>query len=101
MARETVRYISLDFYRRMFDQSGFAEETEAVMKALPQGVEAAAERISERMLEAVALFGSPDKCRQRLAAYRALGVTHPVIAPVATGANVYDSWAAVIQTFAG
>jgi hypothetical protein len=53
------------------------------------------------MLEAVALFGNPEKCRQCLAAYRTLGVTHPVIAPVATGANVYDSWATVIQTFAG
>jgi probable F420-dependent oxidoreductase len=101
IARETVRYISLDFYRQMFNQSGFAQETAAVMKALPHGVDAAAEQISDRMLEAVAIFGNRESCRQRLEAYRALGVTHPVVAPVAIGSDVYDSWATVIQTFAG
>jgi probable F420-dependent oxidoreductase len=101
LARETVRYISLDFYRQMFNQSGFTAETEAVMKALPSGIDAAAERVSNRMLEAVAIFGSPETCRQRIEAYRGLGVAHPVVAPVAVGANVYDSWAAVIQTFGG
>jgi probable F420-dependent oxidoreductase len=101
LARETVRYISLNFYRQMFDQSGFAEETEAVMKALPQGADAAAERISDRMLASVAIWGSPEHCRRRLEEYRSLGVAHPVVAPVAVGTNVYDSWAEVIQTFAG
>jgi alkanesulfonate monooxygenase SsuD/methylene tetrahydromethanopterin reductase-like flavin-dependent oxidoreductase (luciferase family) len=101
LARETVRYIALDFYRQMFNQSGFATDTEAVMKALPQGVEAAAAQISARMLEAVAIVGSLETCRQRLEAYRALGVAHPVVAPVPVGPDVYDSWAAAIQTFAG
>jgi probable F420-dependent oxidoreductase len=101
LARETVRYISLNFYRQMFDQSGFGEDTEAVMKALPQGVEAAAERISDRMLASMAIWGGPEGCRRRLDEYRSLGVVHPVVAPVAVGANVYDSWAEVIRTFAG
>jgi probable F420-dependent oxidoreductase len=101
LARETVHYVALDFYRRMFEQSGFAEDTAAVMKALPQGVEAAAERISERMLASVAIFGSPEQCRRRLEEYRALGVTHPVVAPVAVGADVYASWSDIIQTFVG
>lgn len=69
------------------------------MKALPNGVEAAAERISNRMLDEVAVFGSSETCQRRIEAYRALGVTHPIVAPVVVGANVYDSWAAVIQTF--
>jgi probable F420-dependent oxidoreductase len=101
LARETVHYIALDFYRQMFNRSGFEEDTEAVMKALPSGIEAAAELISDHMLEAVAIFGSPEACRRRLEAYRALGVAHPIVAPVALGANVYDSWATVIQSFAG
>ena len=71
----------LNFYRQMFDQSGFAEETEAVMKALPQGADAAAERISDRMLASVAIWGSPEHCRRRLEEYRSLGVAHPVVAP--------------------
>ena len=101
LARETVRYISLDFYRQMFNQSGFTEETEAVMKALPSGIDAAAERISDRMLAEVAIFGSPETCRRRIEAYRALGVAQPIVAPVTVGDNVYDSWATVIQSFGG
>jgi probable F420-dependent oxidoreductase len=101
LARETVHYVALDFYRQMFDQSGFAGETEAVMKALPQGIEAAAEHISERMMQSVAIFGRQEQCRQRLEEYRALGVSHPVVAPVAVGANVYESWSGVIETFVG
>lgn len=101
LARETVRYISMDFYRQMFDHSGFTQDTAAVMKALPQGVEAAAEQIPDRLLASVAVFGSPEACRGRIEEYRVLGVALPVVAPVAAGADVYESWAAAIHTFAG
>jgi alkanesulfonate monooxygenase SsuD/methylene tetrahydromethanopterin reductase-like flavin-dependent oxidoreductase (luciferase family) len=84
----------------MFDQSGFAAETAAVMRAWPRGIEAAAAEVPDRMLEAVAAFGSPEACRRRLDAYRALGVTLPVIAPVPVGADVVGSWAAAIRAFA-
>jgi probable F420-dependent oxidoreductase len=101
LARETVRYIALDFYRRLFERSGFAAETEAVMKALPQGVEAAAEQLSERMVAAVAITGPPEVCRGRIEGYRQLGVTHPVVAPVPVGPNPYEAWTATIQACAG
>ncbi|MGH7267197.1 MAG: LLM class flavin-dependent oxidoreductase [Candidatus Rokuibacteriota bacterium] len=100
LALETARYISLDFYRRMFDRSGFAEDTAAVMRAWPRGVDAAAAEVSDRMLEAVTVFGAPEACRARLDGYRALGVNLPVIAPVPAGADAFESWAAAIQAFA-
>ncbi len=99
LARETVRYVSLDFYRQMFDRSGFATETAAVMAALPRGVEAAAASVSDRMLEAVAAFGSPEARRRRIEEYRALGVTLPIIAPVAVPPDLHASWAATIRGF--
>ncbi len=100
LAVETTRYISLDFYRQMFETSGFGPETAAVMAALPRGLEAAAAGVSDRMLEAIALFGSEDAWRKRLDQYRALGVTLPVIAPVPVGADAFQAWAAAIRTFA-
>jgi 5,10-methylenetetrahydromethanopterin reductase len=100
VALETMRYVALDFYRRMFDRSGFGRETAAVMTALPDGIEAAAARVSDRMLEAVALSGEPDSWRRRLAAYRALGVALPVIAPVPVGLDACHAWTSAIRTFA-
>jgi 5,10-methylenetetrahydromethanopterin reductase len=100
LAAETARYIGLDFYRRMFDRSGFAAETAAVMRAARHGTDAAAAEVSDRMLEAVAVFGSPAACRERLERYRALGVTLPVVAPVPVGPDVFDSWATAVRTFA-
>ncbi|MBI4010969.1 MAG: LLM class flavin-dependent oxidoreductase [Candidatus Rokubacteria bacterium] len=101
LALETARYVALDFYRRMFDRSGFARETAAVVAALPQGIEAAAARVSDRMLEAVALFGDDAAWRKRLGEYRALGVALPVIAPVPVGPDAFRSWSEAIRTFAG
>ncbi len=100
LALETARYVALDFYRRMFDRSGFARETAAVVAALPKGIGAAAAQVSDRMLEAIALFGDGEAWRKRLEQYRALGVGLPVIAPVPVGADAFHSWAATIRTFA-
>jgi len=100
VALETARYVTLDFYRQMFDRSGFGRETAAVMAALPKGIEAAAAQVSDRMLEAVALSGEPAGWRGRLTEYRALGVALPVIAPVPVGLDAYHAWAAAIRTFA-
>src|SRR5262245_31940185 len=37
VGEETARYVALDFYRQMLDESGFARETAAIMAALPRG----------------------------------------------------------------
>lgn len=100
LALETTRYIALDFYRQMFEASGFGRETAAVMAALPGGLEAAAAGVSDRMLEAIALLGNDGAWRKRLEQYRALGVTLPVIAPVPVGADAFHAWTAAIRTFA-
>jgi 5,10-methylenetetrahydromethanopterin reductase len=100
LAVEVARYVTLDFYRRLFEASGFARETAAVMAALPGGLDAAAAGVSDAMLEAIALFGSAGGWRERLDRYRALGVTLPVIAPVPVGADTFEAWAAAIRAFA-
>jgi 5,10-methylenetetrahydromethanopterin reductase len=100
LAQETARYVALDFYRQMLDQSGLARETAAIMAALPRGWDAAAAAVPDRLLEAVALLGAGDGWRARLAEYRAAGVTAPVIAPVPVGADAYRAWADAIRTFA-
>jgi alkanesulfonate monooxygenase SsuD/methylene tetrahydromethanopterin reductase-like flavin-dependent oxidoreductase (luciferase family) len=100
LGQETARYVALDFYRQMLDDSGFARETGAIMAALPRGWDAAAAAVSDRLLEAVALLGGSDGWRARLDEYRAVGVTQPVIAPVPVGADAYRAWGDAIRTFA-
>jgi alkanesulfonate monooxygenase SsuD/methylene tetrahydromethanopterin reductase-like flavin-dependent oxidoreductase (luciferase family) len=100
LGQETARYVALDFYRQMLEQSGFERETAAIMTALPRGWDAAAAAVSDRLLEAVALLGGGDGWRARLAEYRAAGVTSPVIAPVPVGADAYRAWGDAIRTFA-
>ena len=62
------------------------------MRALPRGAEAAALTVSDRLLAAVALFGSDAARRARLEEYRRAGVTQPVVAPV--GEDLPDDVAA-------
>jgi probable F420-dependent oxidoreductase len=100
LARELTRYIGVDVYRRLLDQSGFADDTRAVTQALSQGVEVAARKVSDRLLDALAVIGSEATRTARLEQYRRAGVTQPVIAPVAAGADRFESWAMAIDGFA-
>ncbi len=68
-------YTGLPFFQRMFRASGFAEEA-ALME---QGEGMAG--LSDRLLEAVCLLGTPDRCRERLAEYREAGVGLPILYP--------------------
>jgi hypothetical protein len=44
-----------------------------------------AEVFSDEMLDAVALVGPAERCRERLEAYRKAGVSLPIIVPNAAG----------------
>lgn len=100
LALELTRYVAVDVYRRMLEASGFAEDVLAVVHALPQGMEAAARKVSARLLEAVAMVGSDPARQARLERYRRAGVTQPVIAPVAVGPDALASWTRAIDAFA-
>lgn len=70
-----VLYTGLPFFQRMFRASGFAAEA-----ALMEDGDGMA-GLSDRLLDAVCLLGPPDRCRERLAAYRAAGVGLPILYP--------------------
>jgi hypothetical protein len=40
LARQLTDYIAMDVYRRVLEESGFAEDTAAVLHALPDGAAA-------------------------------------------------------------
>jgi alkanesulfonate monooxygenase SsuD/methylene tetrahydromethanopterin reductase-like flavin-dependent oxidoreductase (luciferase family) len=70
-----VLYTGLPFFQRMFRASGFAEE--AALMEQGEGMSG----LSDRLLDAVCLLGPPDRCRERLSAYREAGVGLPILYP--------------------
>lgn len=68
------------FYYQMLQRLGFEKEVAAIRAAWerrdPAGAAAA---VSDRMLEAIAVVGGPDECRDRLEEWRAAGADLPII----------------------
>ena len=97
LARELARYIAMPFYRQMFDAAGFAGQTATVAEAWLRDPDEAASLVPDAMLAALTVAGDRDALMQRIAEYRALGVTLPVVAPVPAGDDPADSWSAAIR----
>ena len=85
-----VLYTGLPFFRALLRASGFAEEAALMEQGDGMG------GMTDRFLDATCLIGTPDQCRQRLAAYRQAGVQLPILYP-AVGV---DAALEVIGTFA-
>ena len=82
-------------YNRMAVGQGFGEEAAAIAEAWSRGDrEAATRAVSDEHIDSVCIVGTPERCRERIAAYRASGVDLPMIAPMAAGPNANE----VVQT---
>ncbi|HKA52371.1 MAG TPA: LLM class flavin-dependent oxidoreductase [Candidatus Binatia bacterium] len=68
-------YGNLPFYNKLFQNSGFTQETAALARGQTEWV-------SDRMAEEVSLVGPPSRCREQLAAFREAGIQFPIIVPV-------------------
>jgi probable F420-dependent oxidoreductase len=69
-------------YYRLLAESGFAEAVAAIKTAWDRGDrEGAVKLVPDALIDAVALAGPPERCRERLAAYREAGVGVPIVTP--------------------
>ncbi|GAA4971660.1 LLM class F420-dependent oxidoreductase [Kineococcus glutinatus] len=76
---------STNFYHRLATDMGFGEAADEVQRLyLAKEHRNAALAVPQGFLDATCLVGAPDQIRQRLRAYRAVGVTTAVVAPMAT-----------------
>jgi alkanesulfonate monooxygenase SsuD/methylene tetrahydromethanopterin reductase-like flavin-dependent oxidoreductase (luciferase family) len=92
--RMLARYANLPFYGKMLAAAGFAPEVAAVGAAWrARDVAAAEAAVSDAMADAVTLVGEPERCRERLAAYRAAGATSTIVFPNPVG----ESRAAAVE----
>ena len=73
-------YLRFPFYQRLMTNNGFGGEIDKI-----KGGTDPMEVFSDEMLDAVALVGPAERCRERLEAYRKAGVALPIIVPNAAG----------------
>jgi len=75
-------YVQLPNYRLYWIEAGYEEEMREIEKAIAAGQQ---DRIpalmSDRWLEDCTLFGSPQKIRDGVEAWRASGVKTPILVP--------------------
>lgn len=88
-------------YNRLLAENGFPAEAAAVAAAWDAGDKAAAERaVTDEMIAATGVVGTPAECRARLEAYRASGLDLPIISPFARGPDARERFLAAIEACA-
>ena len=88
-------------YNRMTAEQGFAEEAAAISEAWARGDrEAAAAAVSDALIDASGIAGTPAECRAKIEQVRASGIDVPLIAPFAKGPNAQAEIEAVIRALA-
>lgn len=102
-ARNMVRagfagYVATPVYNKFFSWLGFDGVAHDVAAAFARGDrKATAAAMSNELVDAIAIIGSADECREKLAAFVEAGVTTPVLAPLAPNPAAAE---AVFKTFA-
>jgi alkanesulfonate monooxygenase SsuD/methylene tetrahydromethanopterin reductase-like flavin-dependent oxidoreductase (luciferase family) len=95
--RGLAGYTRFPFYQRMIKNIGFGD----IVEKIKSGVNPA-EALTDDMLDAVALLGPAERCRERLEAFREAGVQLPIIVPnpISKESNV-DVMRKMIKALAG
>ena len=88
-------------YNRLIAQHGFAKEASAIAAAWARGDREAAERaVSDTLIDATSIAGTPQHCRERVEAYRRSGIDLPILSPFARGPGAKAKFEAAIRACA-
>ena len=88
-------------YNRLLAEHGFEGEAADIARAWSDGDRSAAvNAVSDQLIDATSIAGTPDYCRERLAAYRQSGIDTPIISPFARGPGAKQIFEAAIRACA-
>lgn len=80
--RLTASYAMVDVYNRSLRAEGFEEEAAGISELWRAGDrDGALQKVSDRMLDRLHVFGDLDRCRERIEEFRDAGIKTPVLAP--------------------
>jgi 5,10-methylenetetrahydromethanopterin reductase len=84
-------------YNRLLAEAGFGDAVRAIKDAFDRGGrDAAAVKVPDELIDAVALAGTPETCRERIEAYRRAGLALPIVSPRVSGPDgVHMAMAAI------
>lgn len=73
-------------YRRLIAEHGFQDEVARIAEAWARDDrKTAIGRVSDAMIDATGIAGTPAECRDKIDAYRASGIDLPILSPFARG----------------
>jgi probable F420-dependent oxidoreductase len=102
-ARQQIAfYATVKTYDLLLDSSGFTREKEALRRAFRTlDIAGMADAVSDEMLAATAISGTPDDCRRQLSAYDGLLDTAMFYAPTfgVDPARVSENHRLIVETF--
>ncbi|HEV8340577.1 MAG TPA: LLM class flavin-dependent oxidoreductase [bacterium] len=87
LRRIIATYAALPAYARMFEESGFVEEVQAIRARWQSGIDAATQCVSDRMVDSLGVIGTTAQCRAGIDRFRDGGVDLPIVYPFATEAT--------------
>ncbi len=94
------RYVQLPYYRAYWRESGYEEEMAEIDRLIETGETAAIfDRLSDKWLDDVTLFGSAARVRERVEAWRETGVKTPVLVPSSASGNQLKAVQEIFQAF--
>jgi alkanesulfonate monooxygenase SsuD/methylene tetrahydromethanopterin reductase-like flavin-dependent oxidoreductase (luciferase family) len=93
-------YLRLPFYQADMRQQGYEDEAREVRAAWDDGdKEGAAAAVSDQLLDAWAISGTPDECQARLADFVARGIDLPILYPFPADDNWLGAYHATVECF--
>ena len=88
-------------YNKLIAGHGFAAEAAVIAEAWSRGDrEAAIAAVSDAMIDATGIAGTPSECRARIEDYRQSGIDLPIISPFARGPTAKEVFEATIRACA-
>lgn len=99
--RTLAGYLMLPNYRNVWKEAGYAEEMDAVEKALARGErDRIGEIPGERWLDDCTLRGSAAEVREGVLAWREAGLRTPILVPSAVAGNQFQAFEELFAAFA-
>ena len=87
-------WLGLPAYNRSIRESGYEEEAARIKAAFERGDQKALrDGITDAVIDEFCIVGPPERCRERLAAFREAGVDMPIlmIDPTPAGADYQEA----------
>jgi alkanesulfonate monooxygenase SsuD/methylene tetrahydromethanopterin reductase-like flavin-dependent oxidoreductase (luciferase family) len=99
--RELSAYGFVDPYVNMFTRYGFGDDMQGFRKLWQEGKrDEAVQCISDKMVHTLAAIGPKEKARDYIQAFRAAGLTHPILFPIGAPRNAAQEFPRAMQELA-